>query len=190
MKNILLAALLTAVPGLAAARPVVEPTRRAQIEAQAAQWAEVKARGRRATDALLARVAVDPAYDAASYRKGLDSAWATLESIEQSEIRRQGLLDARLRSEAASGVITLAQLAQRSEVVARLVCLRLLFAYGDILPRVLDEAVRVNDRNVGRYYAGADWQQVLTQDEWREVHGDRLEEASRFLPPELLDGPF
>ncbi len=186
-RSLLAVAVLLASASLSAAQAAMSPARRAEIDAQVSQWTEAKARGRRATDALLARIAADRAYDAASFRKAMADTWRMLEGLEQGERRRQQKLEERLATTASLGIISGTERAVRSEAVDRLFQLRMLSVYGDILPRILDESVRVNNRDIGRHYAGADWRQVLTEDEMRLVHVDYR--AATGLSLDLLDDP-
>lgn len=178
--------LVAASSGPAFSQQPMTAQRRAQIDGLASRWPEVKARASRAQDALLARVAADPAFDAASYRSSLAEAWRLVEKMEESERGRAAVLNGRLHEEVAGGAITEGERTRRSNAVARLFQLRMLFAYGNLMPRILDESVTVDGRQVGRDYAGADWRLEFTEDEMRAVHpGYR---AATGFPNGLLDG--
>jgi hypothetical protein len=177
-----LAALAPALP--AASQTTVSDQRRAQIEAQAARWPEAKARALRGFQAMSAAIAADSRLDHARFQSHIDEAWEAALRIEAREQRRRELLEVRL--EAENGGVPTGEQARRSRALSRLFELRMLFTYGNLMPRIMDETVTEDGRQAGRALAGPDWQIDISQDEMRALH-QGVRDATGF-PSDALDG--
>lgn len=162
MLRYLAAALLLASPLAArAAADELGPARRAEIAAEAANWREHKAAALR----MMARIPDE----------------ARREGWPDSEIRRllrqvQGLLSQleatqlKIRDLARAELALIPDSPRRRERLAALDAAiegRLLTAYGNMFPRIVDEGFEdtPGDPRAGRRYAGPEWKIVLTWEE-------------------------
>ncbi|HXT02384.1 MAG TPA: hypothetical protein VN915_17050 [Elusimicrobiota bacterium] len=144
MKIHLRAGLLAAALVLPSASPAAEKA------APAAPWVKAKDDARRWIDAVLASAAKSG--QSADLRSELETAWARAAGAEAAERR---LNDKRL-------VAAPKQAAQSQ----RLLELDLLYLYGRVLPRLLDESA-MNDAP-GRGRAGGEWANVIDEESYRE----------------------
>jgi hypothetical protein len=157
--------VLAAVLAVASPAPAqVTDARLDQIEKLSSNWQTYKAKGGRAWGKL-------DAYENSKEWHGImASVWDLVESIEGQE---QAALSATLdyvRAHTADP----AGRASQEEGLRLIRQIHLLRLYGDILPRVLDEAVTdAQGKSIGRTIAGPAWEQVLT-DEEGQAAGKRI----------------
>lgn len=114
-------------------------------------WVRAKADARRWTDNLLAKVRADPRFDAASFDGKLGEAWKMAANIERGERERDAERAKAVPKERA-----------RSR---RILELNLLYVYGNVLPRILDEST--SEALPGRAYAGKDLALAIEEEPYR-----------------------
>ncbi|MDP3543627.1 MAG: hypothetical protein Q8T11_14245 [Elusimicrobiota bacterium] len=130
-------------------------------------WRQAKAKARRWTDSLLKGVAKSGKYDVANYKTTLDDVWRMCANIERAEFALH-----KKRLAAVPGE------EKRSKKILEL---NLLYVYGNIIPRLIDESTALAP---GRAYAGTDLAVSIEERPYREQI-EVLQLASR-APPELM----
>lgn len=114
-KTLLLCAALFAT----AAAPAPDP-------APAKPWETARADARIWTDELLKGITRDKSYDVESFKTAMEKVWAMAENIDRNQRK---LHKARL-----------AAAPKEKKLLGKLLDLRLLYVYGNILPRIIDES--------------------------------------------------
>jgi len=105
--------------------------------------------------------------------------------MERTERNRQKYLSGLLDEKFSEGKISQYERNRRTGIVSKIFKIRMLFIYGSMMPRILDECVIEDGRQTGRLYAGTDWEIVFTQEEMKSLH-DEYRNLSGF-PLGLLD---
>lgn len=145
--------------------------RRIQIESRASRWQEVKSKARRTKNEFLSTIAQDSRFDYRSFQGPIAEAWSICEGIEQTERNRQEHLSRLLDEELSKGEISLGERVRRGGIVAKIFQIRMLFTYGNLMPRILDESTAASGQQ-GRLFAGPEWEVVLSQEEMNNLHGE------------------
>jgi hypothetical protein len=148
-------------------------------------WQEIKQRAQAMRDSFLTNVANDPSLDKDSFDKGIGESWATCESIETRERGRRRALSQELMTAYALKHIDQRTYEARGEAVERLFAARMVFVYGNLFPRILNEAVTDKSGEIGRRYV-AGWRVSISQEE-SDALGLEFRQASGF-PPEQTSG--
>jgi hypothetical protein len=150
-------------------------------------WQDIKQRAQRMRDTFLAHLGRDAELDRASFEKGVAQAWAKCESIELSERARRRSLSQELMTALALDRLDQRSYDERSAAVERLFAARMVFIYGNLFPRVLDESVSDRTGTIGRRFA-AEWALAISQEE-ADALGLEFRQASGF-GPDRASGPF
>lgn len=146
----------------------ISPERRSQIESRMSRWQDVKSQSRRMLDTYKENMARDTRFNGVAYGPKIEKAWPTILKAEDSErgrfLKLRGVLDRDYRA---------AKLAAedwnlRTSAVNKLENLRMLYLYGNMLPRIIDQTTE-DAGFKGRELAGPDWELVLTEDEYKAV---------------------
>lgn len=183
MSRYLLAAACAVVLAAPAAAQM-KPERRTQLESRLPQWQDVKAQEKRAVDTFLATIEKSPnTYNVSGFRASVDEALKHCANIEATERARFIKLKTRMDEDVRNGKMSLEEWNRRSTALTRLAHIRVLYVWGNLLPRILDEAPS-NAGVKGRTLAGPDWEIVLTEDEMKELHADYKRECG-FAAAEL-----
>ncbi len=171
-------------PGAFAQSPF-SSERRTQIESLLPRWQEVKSKASWTKNKFLSGIARDSKFNYQSFQSQIEEAWSLCENIERTERNRQGYLLGLLDKAFSKGKISQDEQIHRAGIVSKIFQIRMLFTYGSMMPRILDESTEESGQQ-GRLYAGPEWEGVLTQEEMKSLHGE-YRTLSGF-PPDLLDG--
>lgn len=153
------------------------PAKRAEIAASAARWMEAKALAGRMIDAFAAA----PDLDASERERLARRLRAMASSIEDVEAKVAELARAEIR--AAQTASTLRD--GREAAVDELFAARMLALYGNLVPRLLDDAVTEGGEPVGRRWAGPEWRVAIALHE--SAAYNRWELAQAGFTPDRYD---
>ncbi len=159
--------------------------RRIEIESLLPQWQEAKSKAALTRDVFLSGIAQDSRLNYESFRSHIEKAWSFCEGIERMEDSRQQYLSKLLHDEFSKGSISADEWLRRTDLVSKIFQIRMLFTYGNLMPRILDEATEQTGKQ-GRFYAGPGWGILLNQEEMRNLHKEYKELVG--FPPQVLDG--
>jgi hypothetical protein len=137
------------LPVLACALSIVS-AQAAPAPKKSPAWTAAKADAQRWRDNLLAGVAKTGQYDVASFQKTLDEAWRIAARIEGHE---RTLHLKRIKA-----------VPEQKKLSREIMELNLLYVYGNILPRILDESTELAP---GRAYAGGDLKVAISETDFR-----------------------
>lgn len=93
--------------------------------------------------------------------------WKLGGEIEKKQAELEAKLAAKLTEMAAAGTISKETAASRRAAVSQLTGARMLWIYGDLFPRIVEESlVDADGKSVGREWAGDAWFHAITEGEF------------------------
>lgn len=164
----------------------IDPKRKAKIEALLSDWAGQKSKAEKMVTLFLKNIKERSEFNYDDFKSHLDKAMSLSADIEKREQKRlkkmKGVLDELL----SSGRISAQEKEKREKALTAIIQLRMLYVYGNLLPRILDESVVINGQRSGKQFAGSDWKIQVTEEEFKKLQSDYIS-ASGFSK-EDLDG--
>lgn len=165
----------------------IDLKRKAKIEALLPDWASQKSKAEKMVTLFLKNIKERSEFDRDDFKAHLDEAESLLADIEKREQKLlkklKGILDELL----SSGQIGVQEKGNREKAVTTIVQLRMLYIYGNLLPRILDECVVINGQQTGKQFAGSDWKIQITEEEFKKLQTDYAS-ASGFSKEDLNIG--
>ena len=142
--------------------------RRSEIENKSARWKEVKAQSKRVSEHMFGAVAADARFDIEQMRKVMAEAWGWCEGLETMERKREVFLLNIIEGQFSEKKISQDERLRKSESVSKLIQLRMLYIYGNLVPNILDQFCDI-DGVTGRAWAGPEWQIHLGKEDFETI---------------------
>lgn len=140
----------------------VSPERKAAIEGLLPLWPGTKAKSERMAAVFRTNATAATGTDPNPQLIKIAELWT---SIEKQELSRLTSLKTSLDAQEADGTIDTKQRQARYAALTKTFQLKMLYLYGNMVPRIIDEFV-VKDGVPGRRFAGAEWGLELTNGEF------------------------